>query len=306
MKHLFLIIGFLAVQTLSAQLILNLGKNVYYKAKVELEDGTIKDGYILKFDDRDVFYYNYAAYESLFASPEHVDGLTRNDYVFRNDAKGKDENLKMNDIKRITVEKPFLTTDEIDVQVYEKVKIAKPNNDLGIDVWENEVLLPVQYSNSKITIYNYTKVTCTGNALKSCFASGYNYYFLPTGAEYAVKPFEITASTIFSIKKIGPKVFASLEYMGQNCPTYLEHLASRKSKYTEDFGGDLSKEYNKIYKEEIAAYKDDLKKARKSMSKEAYKNYEIEQKRKQISEQNERFYNAMFNEEIIDYINSCE
>jgi len=306
MKHIFLLIGFLTAQNLSAQFVLNLGKNVYYKATVELEDGTMKNGYVLNFDDKKAYYFDISQYEQLFASPEHNNNLTKEYYTFRENEKAKDEKIKMTDIKKITLEEPNSITGEIEIKGYEKRKIAKPTKDLEIDLWEKEVLLPVMYKNSKLTIYQDTEIKCMNKSVSSCYASGYNYYFLPKGAEYAVKPFEITPTTIFSIKTIGPKIYAGLEYMGKDCPLYLEHLASRKSNYSENYSSFASDEYTKAYKAGMDEYKADLKKAKKSMSKEDFKKYEIDKKFEQLQQQNEQFYNAMFNEEVMDYINSCE
>lgn len=305
-KYLFILIGFWVFQNLSAQFVLNLGKNVYYKANVEMEDGTTKNGYILSFDDKRAYYLDVSQYELLFASPEHNNGFTKDYYYFRENEKGDDEKLKFEEIKRMTVEEVQLSSNKVESIVYEKVKIAKPTNDLKMDFWENEVLLPIFYSNGKMKIYSYKQLQCQGKSISSCNVAGYNYYFKPNDAEYAVKPFEITAATIFSLKKIGPKIYTAFEYMGKDCTLYLEHLTARKSKYGESFSSSANKEYSEIFKKEQDAYKEDLKKAKKEMSKEDFQKYEIDKKYEQINRQYSEFYNAIFNDEVVDYINSCE
>lgn len=306
MKKLFLLILIVLSINAFSQFVLNIDKNIYYKAKIELENGEVKDGYVLSFDDKSAFYYNTAEYQLLFSSPESNGNLNKEHYVYKADKDAKDEKIALKDIKRISVDETHTISGEIETVVYEKVKIVKPTNDLTLDFKENTVLLPVFFSNGKITVYSFTELICNNNSASSCGIKGYNYYFLPKGADYAVKPFEITAATIFSIKKIGPKIHTGLAYMGKDCPLYLEHLESRKSKYGESYGGEAGREYNKANKAKMDEYKADLKKAKKSMSKEDFRQYEIDKKFEQIQEQNKQFYNAMFNEEVMDYINSCE
>ncbi len=271
-----------------------------------MEDGTSKTGFVLSFDDKTSFYYNNSDYQILFGSPENNSGLAKEFYYFKKDEKSEDEKIKLIDIKRITVEQPELYSGKIKTNVYEKVKIAKPNNDLTLDFKEKPILLPIFFSNEKLTIYNFTEMLCKGNSINSCSIKGYNYYFLPKNAEYAVKPFEITAGTIFSMKKIGPKIYKSFEFMGKECPIYLEHLSNRKSKYDESFCNSVNKEFNNTFKANQAKYDDDLKKAKKSMSNDDFTKYEIDKKIERIDESNKMFYNAIFNDEIVDYINSCE
>ncbi len=306
MKKILLLITILVFIDLSAQLTINTGKNIYYQAKVELEDGTTKEGYILNFDDKSALYYNTSDYQMLFGSPENNNGLTKEFYTFKKDEKNDDEKILISDIKRITVEEPEFYSNKPNSIVYEKVKIAKPTNDLEIDEKESPVLLPVYYSNAKLTVYNFTELICKGNSANSCSIKGYNYYFLPKGTDYAIKPFEITAGTMFTMKKIGPKIYTSFEFMGKNCPLYLEHLKGRKSKYDESFGNKANKEFNNSFKVKQAEYGDDLKKAKKAMPKEDFAKYEIDKKVQHVEEQNKMFFDALFNEEVIDYINSCE
>lgn len=304
LKLFFLIL--LGFNFLNAQLTLNVGKNVYYKTLIELEDGTVREGFVLSFDDKSAFYYDTSEIQLLFGSPENNMNLSKEYYSFKKDKDSKDEKISLAQIKRITVDEPEFYSNEVKSVTYEKVKITKPNNDLKMDFKENPVLLPVYFSNSKLTIYNFTELACSGKSVSSCNVKGYNYYFLPKGTEYAVKPFEITLGSIFSLKKIGPKIYTALEYMGKNCPLYLSHLAERKSKYDESFVSTANKEYTNSFKVKQEEYKQDLKKAKKSMSKEDFKKYEIDKKSQQNNEQNDIFYNGIFNEEVIDYINSCE
>ncbi|SMC84280.1 hypothetical protein [Moheibacter sediminis] len=303
-KSFFLLL--LGFNFLNAQLTLNVGKNAYYKTLIELEDGTVREGFVLSFDDKSAFYYDTSEIKLLFGSPENNMNLAREYYTFKKDKDSKDEKISIAQIKRITVDEPEFYSNEVKSVTYEKVKITKPNNDLKMDFKENPVLLPVYFSNSKLSIYNFTELVCSGKSASSCNVKGYNYYFLPKGTEYAVKPFEITLGSIFSLKKIGPKIYTALEYMGKNCPLYLSHLAERKSKYDESFVSIANKEFTNSFKVKQEEYKQDLKKAKKSMSKEDFKKYEIDKKSQQNNEQNDMFYNGIFNEEVIDYINSCE
>src|SRR5690606_32951959 len=158
--------------------VLNLGKNIYNKAKIELEDGTIKEGYVLSFDDKNAYYFDTSQYEQLFASPEHNNNLTKEYYTFRENEKAKDQKINMSDIKKISLEEPNPITGEVETHDYEKVKIAKPNNDLEMKFWDNEVLLPLFYSNAKIKIYNFSEIKCANRSVNSCNVSGYDYYFL--------------------------------------------------------------------------------------------------------------------------------
>lgn len=289
------------------QFTLNLGKNIYHKALIELEDGTEKSGFVLSFDDRNVVYLSEVKhYQNLFGSPEFTNGLTKEFYDFRKDEASKDEKIPLNSIKKITVEEKNSISNQVETEVYEKVNIIKPTNDLTMEVRETPVLLPVYFSNSKLTIYNFTEILCSGNSITKCNIKGYNYYFKPKNSEVAVKPFEITIGSVFNLKKLGPKMYLGLEYMGKDCPAYLGKLASNKEKYQEDFASVANKEYSQSFKEAVDKVNADLKAAKKSMSKEDYKQYEIEVKLKQFKEQDEMFYEALFNEEVMNFINSCE
>src|SRR5690554_5697754 len=75
MKKTLLFITILCIQFLCGQFVLNFDNNIYYKAKVELEDGSVKEGYVLSFDDKTAFYYNTSEYQLLFGSPENNNGL---------------------------------------------------------------------------------------------------------------------------------------------------------------------------------------------------------------------------------------
>lgn len=306
MKKILFLITIFVFQNLCAQLTINIGKNVYYQAKIELEDGTMKEGYILNFDDKSALYYNTSDFQLLFGSPENNSGLSKEFYTFKKNEEDDDEKIPISEIKRITVEEPEFYSGKLNSTVYEKVKIAKPTNDLEINKKEKSVLLPIYYSNAKLTVYNFTELLCKNNSRGSCNIKGYNYYFLPTNAEYAIKPFEITAGTMFTMKKIGPKIYSSFEFMGRDCPLYLEHLKGRRSKYDEAFGKTVNKEFNKSLKVKQAEYGEDLKKAKKSMSKEDFVKYEFDRKSKLEEEQNKMFFDSLFNEEVMDYINSCE
>lgn len=56
-------------------------------------------------------------------------------------------------------------------------------------------------------------------------------------------------------------------------------------------------EFSEALKISQEKFDEELKNAKKSMPKDQVK---------QFKEQDEIFYNAMFNEEVMDYINSCE
>src|SRR5690606_40552185 len=98
-KNILLLLTFLVSMNASAQLTLNFGKNVYYKAEVELEDGTIKSGYVLDFQNKPVISNQMVNMLSAFNTKERNLGLANRFYHFRKDKNAKDEKIPISDIR---------------------------------------------------------------------------------------------------------------------------------------------------------------------------------------------------------------
>lgn len=279
--------------------IINLGKNNYLKSKIHLEDGSVKDGYILEFQDEPVV--KMAIEETLdgFKMLENQAGLQKDFYYFRQDEKGKDEKIFMKDIKKIEIEASKYNSDIIAPFVYEKVNMTWANNDKSMKFQESPTLLPIFISNSKITVYGIS------------FNETPRFYIKNKGDEYTVLPIKITASDIFNQKNVAERYFTSLQYLGRDCQAYLNILENLKNMgdanpLTKMQKKATGKEYLNNLKSIKKTYSDDLKRAKKNLKKDELRDYNELRKFQYTNEIMDFYYHTYFDEVVIQYINSCD
>lgn len=279
--------------------IINLGKNTYLKSKIHLEDGSIKDGYILEFQDEPVV--KMAIKETLdgFKMLESQSGLQKDFYYFRLDEKGKDEKIFMKDIRKIEIEASKYNSHIIDPYIFEKVKISWAKNDSSMKFHETPTFLPIILSNSKITIYGIS------------FNQVPRFYIRNKGDEYSVLPIKITAFDIFNQENVVKRYFTSFQYLGRNCPTFLNILEDYKNMADENPLTKMQKkgagkEYLNNLKSIQKSYSEDLKLAKKNLKNDELRDYNELRKFQYMYEVTDFNYNTYFNEVVIQYINSCD
>lgn len=278
---------------------LNVGKNNYIKSIVYLEDGTIKDGYVLDFLDQPVIKSNIQYNIEQMGNIENSLGRQKDFYYFKQDEKSKDEKISMDDIKRIEWETSKYNQEILGSIVYEKTKIAWANNDGTMNFKDKSTLLTVIKSNSKVTIY-------------AILVNEYpTFYIRSKEDEYAVIPIRITAADIFNPKQVEQRYFTAFQYFGKRCPDYVSKL----EEYKKD--GNISaltnmqikasqKEFTNGLKIMRKAYSNDLKKAKKELKKDELRDYRELRRFQYNQELADYYYDALFNEAVLQYINSCD
>lgn len=310
MKYLFLLFSILLFPTTQAQFIINFGGNNYYKAKVYLEDNTMKEGYLLDFKDDNVVSFAPQKFIENFSTDENKQGFKNKFYYFRETEKGKDEKIMLSDIKRIDLTKYNGATQKERTDTFEKVNLARVTNDLEIQSEDEFVLLPLYFSNSKISIYGYSLVGCDDLSKINCRATiMHQFYFKKQGDEYAIKPLDFN---LFTIGKAEDKYYKSFEYFGKDCPEFLAYLrdleeknkSQESQKRTKVISGKKAKEL--FHTKEYDSYEKNIKKMKKKLDRKDFKVYEAQQKELFFDELAESFYDKMYNELIVTYINSCE
>lgn len=310
MKHLFLLIGFVLFQNLSAQLLINFGGNQYYQAKIYLENGFEREGYILDFNDEKILSFTIQHDIKKLTTIENQRGLKNEFYYFRESEKGKDEKILLTDIKKIDFTTINSVTKKAKHHTFEKVNLARVNNDLEIQSENEYALLRLFFSNSKIAIYNYISNGCDDLSSLNCrMAITHDFYFRKQGEEYAIKPIDIN---LFAIGKVEDKFYKSFEYFGKNCPKFLTHLnelktiaqnQAPKKKYMILSGKETKALF---HTKEYDAYEKDIKKMKKKLDKEAFKIYKEERKEQFLNDVANAFYDKVYDELIMNYINSGE
>jgi|26BtaG_2_1085354.scaffolds.fasta_scaffold00206_15 hypothetical protein len=284
---------------LNEAFIINLGKNNYLKSKVHLEDGSIKDGYVLEFHDEPVIKHVLEETLDGFKMIENQMGLQKDFYFFREIEKGKDEKIGMKDIKRIEVEISKYNSHILEPLVFEKVKLSWANNDSSMNFQDRYTLLPIIISNSKITVYGVS-------------LNEYPRFYLKNKEdEYAVIPVKITASDVFNQRKVTERYLTSMHYLGKDCPAYLTILESYKNAgeanpLTKMQKKTVTKDFTNSEKSIKKSYSEDLKIAKKNLKKDELRDYRELRKFQLTNELMNFHYNTYFNEMVIQYINSCD
>jgi len=304
MKKLFIVSLLMIVQFSFGQLYFNLAKNIYYPCVIELEDGTEKTGFVLDFRDKS-FITMAPSEERIFKSREDFNDLTLKNYFFRPNENAKDEKIPIESIKRISLEKNNFISGEPQQMVYEKVMIAKPKNNLEFKYIKDPIMLPVSFSNAKMTVYSFNEVLCVSD-VKSCRNLSYNYYFKVRDSDYAVKPVDLSGASLFAMGKIGPKIHSSFQFFGKDCPAYLQGLNQRKESFNNKVSLSKDNPFNKGVKQGKELFKQKSKEAKATMPKDEFKEYLVELKIQQLNNESDLFYQHLFEEEVIEYINSCE
>lgn len=290
----------------NAQWVFNFGKNYYQKTKIVLEDGSVKEGFVLNFRDKRII-SNEAG--EVFKTEEENLGLSNPVYYFRANEKGKDEKIPIADIHSITLYNySNILKEEYEI-VYQKTKMARVRNNGQIKYYNGDFLLPVFYSNPKITVFHFNTSICPNPEKNSCFVFANNFYLKAHDDEYAIKPLHIDESNIFLVTgKFVEKFHIGNKYLGKNCPNFIKaYEASSVYKNTNNQkiksnADPLSKNTRDLQKE----MKNDLKEKKKLLKKDEYNAYKEERFEKFVGDVETSFYNALFDEVVQLYINSCE
>lgn len=295
----FLLLLFLIISpTLFSQIIFNFSKNKYFTAKVYLEDGTIKEGYLKDFNDENFVSFYPQKIAELFGSVEEINGLANDFYYFIKDENSEVEKIDFKNIKTIDFAKEIDNSEDYKFTL-EKVKIVNINNDLQIEVSETDVLLPIYYSSGKIKIYSM---------LINFGSANIPYFYLKKPeSEYAVNVFKVTIGDAINMKKIGPKMYESLSYFGKDCEEFSQKLLLKKDFYYNDFVQFSRKHFDyKIFQQKSNDMEKEIKKAKKTMTKDELENYKSALIKKYLDDKTKYFYDNLIDESVIDYINSCE
>lgn len=310
MKFIFLLFFLTVVLKSNAQLLINFGGNQYYEAKIYLENGTEKEGYILDFNDEKFLSLAIQHDIEKLTTIENQRGLKNEFYYFRESEKAKDEKILLTDIKKIELITINSVTKKPKHHTFEKVNLARVNNDLEIQPENEYVLLRLFLSNSKIAIYSFTSNGCDDLSSINCrMGITHDFYFRKQGEEYAIKPIDIN---LFAMGKVEDKFYKSFEYFGKDCPKFLTYMnelktiaqsQAPKKKYMILSGKETKAMF---HTKEYDDYEKDIKKMKKKLEKDAFKIYKEERKDEFLNEVANVFYNKVYNELIINYINSCE
>lgn len=304
-KNILLLLTFLVSMNASAQLTLNFGKNVYYKAEVELEDGTIKSGYVLDFQNKPVISNQMVNTLSAFNPKERNLGLANRFYHFRKDKNAKNEKIPISDIRSINLYKHNNLTNKETEHRFQKTKVAKFQKGDKIKYYNGDYLLPVYYSNAKLTIFHYNLVSCTNKDKSNCYVDPINFYFQANDNEYAILPIHVIGSDIFSPNNVALRFNNSIEYFGKNCPNFLNKYKEQLSDVTQLITTNNKNEYDDFIQFRTS-YLEDLKKNKKKMKKKEYKIYAEERLEQYSTESANHFYNKVYDEIVSLYINNCE
>lgn len=309
MRKYLLFALLICFSTLNAQWVITIGKKTYHKATVTLEDGTVKEGFVRDFQARPTFQHQVELDTEAFKAEEENLGLKRDFYHFRIDEKAKDEKIPMQQIKSIVFTQFIHYLNKEQTMHFEKVKLARIKNNGETKYYKGDFLLPVYFSNSKLTIYHFNQILCTGKKLERCEVYPLNFYFKAKDDEYAIKPIHIDTGTLFALGKIADKYNASFEYLGKNCPKFLEEFKSNPDiRMTQAKA--LSRSKNKRKNSPTERLREDFKKdieaAKKEYNKEELQNYREERFEQYIIDFENLLYNNMYDELITTFINSCE
>lgn len=311
MKHYLIYFLFLISSLTNAQIVFNIGSNAYYEATIYLEDGTSKNGFLLDFDDKKVVNFKPQLIAEGFSSAETRFGLTNKFYYFKTSKNSDDEKILFSDLKRIERKEYLPGSNDSHIVIYEKLKLIMYDNNLQKNLEVPEFFAPVRFTNGKINVFSFIESTCTGKNYSSCNISGLHFYFKPTNKNEGIKPTNFTFGNFLTISKLTDKYYLSFKLLGEDCPVFFEFVNKQESQNKSNFQPEFVKLVKKIYYKELTdTYKDDyksqLKKAKKELKDDAYDKFEGELYQKYLNDSAELFYNELFNEMIVNYINSCE
>lgn len=311
MKKLISLAVIFCFQLLNAQFVINLGKNNYYESKVYLENGTEKQGYLLEFGDKKVVNFQPQLIAESFASSETRFGLSDKYFYFRENERGDDEKIPFADIRKIERKEFKPGSNEPHVVTYEKLKLITYDNSLKKDEEVPEFMAPVRFTNGKVSVFSFVESQCHGKDFSSCKVAALHYYFKPADREFGIKPTNFTFGNFLTISKLTDKYYLSFKLLGEDCPQFLQYVEEQEAAHGSEFQPRFVKLVKKIYNKNLTEtykkeYKTRLKKAKKEMKKDAYRKFEAELYQKYIDDSARMFYDELFDEMIVRYINSCE
>lgn len=264
----------------------NSGK--YRKVVLNMEDGSQKSGFIKEF--RKSVVVNNGNNLLGNKSMENKFGLQTQKFSFKKNLDSKKETVSIDQIKSIEF---VLSTDDFNINetiVYEKVKLAKLKNNHDLKKENAFTLLPVYYKNSKITVYYF---------IVNDFPK---FYFKGSRVDYALyQNFKMT--DIFKPQNYTDRLYGIFEFIGKDCPEYLGWINSVKNKTYRPTSKPVLKETSE-YKI-LDSYQKDIKTAKKEMSEEEYEAY-LEWRSFQKTKGMMDSSYSVYNEFVVQYINSCE
>jgi len=311
MKNYLLVIIFTFSCVLNAQFVFNIGGNNYYEAKLYLENGSIKEGLLLDFNDKKVVNFKPQLIAEGFSSVETRLGLTNKFYYFRSNKDSKDEKIDFSDIKKIERKEYRPGSDEAHTVTYEKIKLIMYDNQLNKDMEVPEFFAPVQFTNGKINVFSFLESTCYGKSISSCKISGLHFYFKPVNGDFGIKPTNFTFGNFFTISKLTDKYFLSFKLLGENCPEFIKYVEQEEAVKKESFQPEFVRLVKDIYAKKLTdtyldEYKSQLKSTKKKMSKDDFEKFEGQLYQKYLDDSGELFYKTLFEEMLIRYMNTCE
>ncbi|MBA5628188.1 hypothetical protein [Moheibacter lacus] len=265
----------------------------------------------LDFDDKKVVNSQPQLIAEGFSSVETKLGLTNKFYYFKTSEKAEEEKILFSDLKRIERKEYLPGSKESHWVVYEKLKLIIFDNHLEKDLEVPEFFAPVRFTNGKINVFSFIESTCKSKNYSSCNISGLHFYFKPTDKNEGIKPTNFTFGNFFTISKLTEKYYLSFKLLGEDCPAFQKFVEQHESQNKANFQPDFVKLVKKIYYKELTEtykddYKDQLKTAKKELKDDAYDQFEGELYQKYLNDSSELFYNELFDEMIVNYINSCE
>lgn len=301
----------LIAQLGNAQFVFNIGKNQYFESKVYLEDGTVNEGYLLDFADKSFVNFQPQLIAESFASSETRFGLADKTFYFRDSEKGDDEKIALKDILKIERKEFKPRSEEFQIVSYEKIKVIMYDNNLQKDIEVPEFMAPVKFKNGKISVFSFVESQCQNNSYNSCKISALHFYFKPADKTEGIKPTNFTFGNFFTIAKLSDKYYLSFKLLGEDCPQFLEYVEQQEALNKAGFQPKFVKLVKKIYTRKLTdTYKSEYnakrKKAKKAMKNDAFQRYDAELYQEYIDDSSKMFYEELFEEMIIQYINSCE
>lgn len=265
----------------------------FVKVILNFDDGSQKEGYIKEFRiERLIKVYDYSSFGK--KTIENEFGLQPSKLTFKKDLDSKSEKISTKDIKSIDFIIGLNSNNIPVTDTYEKVIIATVKNKNKLDKEKAYTFLPVYFKNQKITIYILNIVDQP------------QFYFKGRGDIYALQH-KVLVSDVFKPQRFVDRLYGMFEHIGKDCPDYIEWLNNHKEKAViEKTWGNKSPESGQSSPVNIIkTYREDIKKARKEMDRKDFKEYSNELEDQKNEDMIDANFN-LYNEQVINYINTCE
>lgn len=279
--------------------IINLNKNNYFKAKVYLTNGTVKEGYIKQFNENHVFSSGIGQAVKDFGPIESRFGLSNHTYKLRPTKKGHNERILLEDIKKVERQEYDPETDKMDrLKTYEKIQVLRVKKD-GVTKEKVEFLAPVFYKSDKITIYSFL-LEVEGGQIYPFF------YFKPKGKDYAIKPMRFSFGELMSRNKMYRRYRRKLLYIANSCKK-LKGKADQTIPLTrKEFKKRFRTDFKYLYRDLEKKYHKKIKSAKKQLSSERAKKAEKVLNDDYIQEASQYWYDKYYKDFVMAYSNQCK